>query len=166
MSKPKNAWTLLLAFIVMLMIYSCDSKRVFEQNINIDKELWDYKDIKKFEVAIQDTAIRYNIGVNLRHSFQFEWRNVYVQIETTLPDGKVLEKRVNLLLSEADGKWYGKCFGDNCFIYIPIQSNFIFPNKGKYTFRIKQDMRQNPLKLIKFVGLRIEKATEIKTEEN
>jgi gliding motility-associated lipoprotein GldH len=166
MSNLKKALALIPSFVLLISLSSCDPNRVYEQNIDVDKELWGYEDIKKFEVDIQDTAIRYNIGVNLRHSFQFEWRNVYVQIETKLPDGKILEKRVNLLLSEADGKWHGKCYGDNCFIYIPIQSNFVFPNKGKYTFRIKQDMRQNPLKYIKFVGLRVEKAAQINKEEN
>ncbi len=166
MSRIKKDFKLLAAFSILLFLASCDANRVFEKNIDIAKELWDYDDVKKFEVDIQDTSIRYNIGVNVRHSFQFEWRNVYVQIGTTLPDGKKLKKRVNLLLSEPDGKWYGKCFGDNCFLHIPIQSNFIFPIKGKYTFTIKQDMRQNPLKFMKFVGLRIEKSSEVKTSEN
>ncbi len=137
---------------------ACDPSRVFDENKYIKADGWDYADAKTFEVQITDTTLHYNVAINVRHSFQFEWRNVYVTIGTFFPDSQKIEKRVNLQLSEPDGEWFGRCMGDNCFISIPIQQNAIFPKKGKYTFTIKQDMRTNPLPNIKFVGLRVEKA--------
>ena len=84
---------------------------------------------------------------------------MWVKIETTFPDGKKYERRVNLLLSDADGVWHGDILGDNCDIIIPIQANAFFPELGKYSFRISQDMRANPLSYVKTVGMRIEKYT-------
>jgi gliding motility-associated lipoprotein GldH len=116
-------------------------------------------------VDVADTSVRYNIYINIRHSFLFDWRNIYVQVGTQLPDGKKMEKRVNLPLSEADGKWYGSCLGDNCDIPIIIQQDAKFPVPGKYTFTIRQDMRVNPLEKIKSVGLRVEKSAPEKPKQ-
>lgn len=169
MTKPqthRNRMTTfrMLFFYIMVLIVGtlntgCDPNRVFDENKDINADGWDYADIKTFDVEITDTNIHYNVAVNVRHSFQFEWRNVYVTIGTLFPDSQNVEKRVNLQLSEPNGEWFGRCMGDNCFISIPIQQNAIFPKKGKYTFTIKQDMRTNPLPNIKFVGLRVEKAS-------
>jgi gliding motility-associated lipoprotein GldH len=140
------------------MLSSCDPNRLYETNTPIADQRWSYDDIKSYEVEVKDTNTRYNIYINIRHSFQFDWRNVYVQVGTQMPDGRKLEKRVNLPLSEADGKWFGSCLGDNCDLPVMIQHDAKFPMVGKYTFTIRQDMRANPLTNIKSIGLRIEKA--------
>lgn len=141
-----------------VLLTSCDSNRLYETNTPVKSEKWSYADIKSYTVDVQDTTTRYNIYINLRHSFQFDWRNVYVQVGTQLPDGKKMEKRVNLPLCEPDGKWYGSCLGDNCDVPVMIQHDARFPMVGKYTFTLRQDMRVDPLEKIKSVGLRIEKA--------
>lgn len=160
MSMPSNKIFWSLAAFALLVFSSCDKSRVMEENIPVKDYKWDYSDAKVFTAEIKDTTANYNIYVNLRHSFQFEWRNLWVNIETTFPNGKVYERRVNLLLSEADGHWFGDCLGDNCDIRVSIQQNAFFPLTGKYTFKITQDMRVNPLPYIKDVGMRVEQAAK------
>ena len=128
-----------------------------ERHENMINNEWQYSDAKTFSAEIKDTVQLYNIYVSARHGFNFEWRNLWVNIETTFPDGKQYERRVNLILSNADGVWHGDCLGDNCDILIPIQENAFFPEIGKYTFKISQDMRVNPLNNLKSFGMRIEK---------
>ncbi len=135
----------------------CDKGRIFEQNQQITDYKWQYNDAKTFVAEIKDTNQHYNLFINVRHSFQFDWRNTWVKITTTFPDGQSFERRVNLVLSEPDGHWLGNCLGDNCDMQVSIQQNAIFPKPGKYTFKIAQDMRVNPLNAIKSIGLRIEK---------
>jgi len=142
----------------LFFLSSCDKSRIIEENKQLKEYQWSYEDAQTFTAEIKDTSQHYNIYVNVRHSFQFGWRNVWVKIQTTFPDSSRFEKRVNLVLSEPDGHWYGDCLGDNCDMQIPIQQNAIFPQPGTYTFKISQDMRVNPLGLIKSVGMRIEKA--------
>jgi gliding motility-associated lipoprotein GldH len=157
-AMKQKATLLLLSAVTLLSITSCDPKRLYETNTPIADQKWSYNDVKTYTVDVTDTTTRYNIYINIRHSFQFDWRNLYVQVGTQLPDGKKLEKRVNLPLCEPDGKWYGSCMGDNCDIPVMIQHDAIFPMVGRYTFTIRQDMRANPLDKIKSVGLRVEKA--------
>jgi gliding motility-associated lipoprotein GldH len=155
--NPQNlcgVFVLLIGFTLT----SCDKTRVFEENQEIKDYKWAYDQPKTFVVEIKDTNQHYNLAINLRHSFQFEWRNVWVKITTTFPDGQTFDKRVNLVLSEPDGHWLGDCLGDNCDRQVSIQQNAIFPKVGKYTFKIAQDMRINPLTAVKSVGLRVEKS--------
>ncbi len=144
--------------IASLMLSSCDKTRIFEENQQIKDYKWDYNEPRTFVAEIKDTTQHYNLYVNVRHSFQFDWRNAWVKITTTFPDGKSFDKRVNLVLSEPDGHWLGDCLGDNCDMQVLIQQSAIFPKPGKYTFKITQDMRVNPLTAVKSVGMRIEKA--------
>lgn len=147
-----------ILFVVTLFLSSCTNNFILEGQQNFVNEKWDYADAKTFSAEIKDTAQHYDIYVNVRHGFNFEWRNLWVKIETTFPNGKQYEKRVNLQLSEANGEWFGEVLGDNCDIQIPIQRNAYFPEIGIYTFKISQDMRENPLNYVKAVGMKIEKS--------
>lgn len=142
--------------IICISLISCDKGVVMEKVEVFKGEKWDYVDSKTFTAEIKDTVQHYDIAISLRHGFNFEWRNLWVKIETTFPDGRNFEKRVNLVLSEPDGRWFADCLGDNCDIIIPIQTNAYFPLLGKYTFKLSQDMRANPLGFVKSVGIRIE----------
>lgn len=153
----QNLRSMLAVIAVCLGMVSCNPDVVLEQHQQFVNYQWDYADAKTFTAEITDTVQHYNIYVSTRHGFNFEWRNLWVNIETTFPDGRQFERRVNLVLSEPDGTWFGECLGDNCDIVIPIQDNAFFPLTGKYTFKISQDMRVNPLKLVKSIGMRIEK---------
>ncbi|MFN8321566.1 MAG: gliding motility lipoprotein GldH [Chitinophagales bacterium] len=153
----QNFWMLLVAVAVCFYLTACKQDVVLEQNQQIANYQWDYADAKTFTADIKDTVQHYNIYVSTRHGFNFEWRNLWVNIETTFPDGRQFDRRVNLVLSEPDGTWYGDCLGDNCDMLIPIQNNAFFPQIGKYTFKISQDMRVNPMKYVKSIGVRIEK---------
>ncbi|MDW8272751.1 MAG: gliding motility lipoprotein GldH [Chitinophagales bacterium] len=148
----------IISSVFVLLLWSCNENVIYDKNLPIEKELWSYDAPKIFTVDINDTLSTYNIFIQLRHSFHFEWRNLWVKVETVYPDGKKLTERVNLLLCEPDGKWFGSCLNDQCFIKIPLQENAYFPKKGTYTFSISQDMRQNPLPKVRFIGLRIEKS--------
>ena len=153
----QNFWMLLTAVVGCFYLTSCKDDVVLEQNQQIENYQWDYADAKTFTAEIKDTVQHYNIYVSTRHGFNFEWRNLWVNIETTFPDGRQFDRRVNLVLSEPDGTWNGDCLGDNCDMLIPIQDNAFFPQIGKYTFKISQYMRVNPMKYVKSIGMRIEK---------
>ncbi len=159
-----NYRLLLFAASFGIIAAACNNNAVFEKNQPLEKEQWEYANVQKFDVEITDTTAKYNLYVNVRHSFKFEWRNMWVNITTQFPDSTKFNKRVNLLLSEADGRWFGDCLYDNCDISIPIQQNALFPKAGTYHFTIAQDMRINPLDKVKSVGFKVEKATNQKQQ--
>lgn len=148
---------LILPVLILFCLASCQDKAVYDTYRTVKGNSWEYTDTMTFDVHIEDTSQHYNLYVNLRHNFYFDWRNVWVKVITIYPNQKAEISSVNLPLSEADGAWYGKCSGDICDIRVGIQENATFPQPGNYRFMILQDMRQNPLPKVMNVGFRIEK---------
>ena len=146
-----------LAIVLLITLSACDQNRVFEEYKSVKGGSWKYDDSIQFKINIEDTAQRYNLFVDVRHNFYFDWRNLWVKVITEYPNHKTELSSVNLPLSASDGVWYGKCSGDICEMRVGIQENAIFPQKGIYTFTIIQDMRQNPLDKIIDIGMRVEK---------
>lgn len=143
--------------LISCILSGCSAPETFNENQSFQNNEWTYTDVKSFSVDVEDTASTYDIYVQLRHSSQFEWRNLWIKIQTVFPDNTEKERRIDLLLSDPAGVWYGDCLGENCDRVIKIQSKAKFPAKGTYIFRIAQDMRENPLKMLKSVGVLIEK---------
>jgi gliding motility-associated lipoprotein GldH len=150
--------SLFLTFILSLFIIGCQSKVVYEENIPVNTYDWAADDTLKYEIDIEDTAEKYDLSVNVRHRDIYDFTNLYIKIQTRMPSGESKSEIVSLPLSDDAGKWLGKCSGDICFNRIYLMRKLIFPSKGKYTFLINQEMRQDHLKNILDLGLKIEKA--------
>lgn len=149
-------WFLL---VLLFLVTGCRPERVYDEKRSIPQSGWDYVDVKVFAFDMQDTLQKYDLYITTRHLYQYEWRNMWVKVETNLPDGRKLSERVNLVLTEPDGTWLGSCdcVGDYCYTEIPLQLGVTFPKKGKYVFRFIQDMRVNPLSHCAEIGFRVEK---------
>jgi gliding motility-associated lipoprotein GldH len=156
----------LLAIAVLLTISSCDDpNRVFEENVEIPNEQWAVTEKAVLSAAIEDTLSSHNFLINVRNTERYPYRNLYVFVKTTFPNGKFSKDTVGIVLADETGKWLGDGGGylnssshpSNTIMY---QYNRRFPLKGEYTFEIEQAMRTDTLIGIKNIGLRIEKTRE------
>jgi len=155
--SPNNIRFIFVLPAFLVLFFSCEESRVFDKDIAIASAGWDYDDIKTFEVNITDTVSSYNMYVNVRHTDEYPFNNIWLRITTIFPDSTKEEGRVNIQISEPGGRWTGNCADGICYNSIPIQQNFTFSELGSYTFIIQQDMRINPLPSIMNVGLKVEK---------
>lgn len=145
---------------MLCTITSCD--RNFEENADIPKGIWNLEYKPVFTVDIPDTATRYNIYVNVRHTMYYQFSNLWIRITSQLPDSTTTERRESLMLADKEGKWFGDCLGDICDFQKPIEQNVSFRQPGKYTFQIEQIMRTESLPFVMSVGLRLEKVEKSK----
>lgn len=141
----------------VLMLFSCDELRVFEKNQDLKSAQWASKDSLRFEVSIEDSKPK-NVYLNLRHSFDFGWRNAWVNLIIGFPNDSTYAIPVNIPLSQPDGHWYGDCTGSICNIQFPVHelSDFSFNQTGDYTFTLVHEMREDPLLEVLSTGIRIE----------
>lgn len=148
---------LIFALVLVGLFSACDRNRVFEQNIKIENNNWD-KDVGvEFVVDMQDTLALHNMYLNIRHAGYYQYRNIYIFIETTLPNGNSQIDTAECIFATPDGKWMGDGLGDIWDNQILFKRAFRFPLKGEYHFRLTQAMRINPLPGIMDAGIRIEK---------
>jgi len=132
----KNSCLILSIVGILWLLSACDGQRVFDQSAEIPQKSWHYDSIVPLACSSK----------TLRH--------------TTFPSGEKQETRVDLPLADKEGKWYGKGAGDVRSTQVQLQNNAKMPDIGMYLFEVEQNMRQNPLREVMDIGLRIEKASE------
>jgi gliding motility-associated lipoprotein GldH len=121
---------------------------------------WAYTDSVKVALTEIDTATTYNLYINVRHSGDYAYRNLYVRLHLTNPQGETASQVVSFELADAAGRWHGKGLGDLYEYRIPWKSEVKFAYAGDYQLHIEQFMRENPLLGIADVGARLEKAAD------
>lgn len=154
-----KVWKILfsVASIVMLFV-SCDPGRVFDDNKSIPDNAWFHKNTVPFEVQIADTTILYNVYVNVRINSDYRFSNIFMWLNTTNPQKKMDQRRIEIRLADEGGKWLGNGLGDIYDYQFPVFQKIKFPNSGFYRFELEQNMRDDTLMNVKAVGVRVEKA--------
>lgn len=154
----KSLYKYFIIVTTVTIFISCGDQPLVDEYFPIANSNWSYDKPVKQIVDITDNSIPYNIYINFRHTEEYKYSNIWVRITSIGPDNKKKVSREEFQLAMPNGEWIGKGSG-NLYSYRLIYSERMkFDTTGKYTFIIEQNMRDNPLKAITDVGLRIEAA--------
>lgn len=146
----------ILLLLLIVATWSCDSNRVFEQNVDIPGNGWHKDSVLYFNVDIEDTLSAHSILLNLRHESDYPKQNLYLFINTVAPSGQGIKDTFELMLADEKGRWFGSGLGDIWDFHKVFKYNVRFPVSGIYRFEIEQAMRYESLPNIQSVGLRVE----------
>lgn len=149
----------LLSYIIMTFLTGCtDPNRMMDENTSIINHNWSYGNKVKFDVQIDDPAANYNLYLNVRVTANYRYSNMFLLVyQSGGAFKKTATTRYELKLASPTGEWLGKGSGSMYSYQIPFKTKYRFPAKGKYHFEIEQNMRDNPLRSVSDVGLRVEK---------
>lgn len=145
-------------FLVSIFTSCGDSVTVVDSNVELGKRNWGYTEKVRIPVNIEETGIPYNVYLNLRHTSDYKYSNIFLLIHITSPDGKKTTERKEFKLALSDGEWLGSGSGNLYSYQLMIRENYKFPLKGKYMIELEQNMRDNPLDQVTDAGIRVEKA--------
>ncbi len=148
----------MMAFVMLSWSGCTDPNAVIDRNVEIVNNNWAYTNKVKIEVKIDDEQIPYNLYLNLRVTADYKYSNMFVLIQQINPNKRSAATRYEVKLANPDGEWLGDGSGNLYSFQTPFKTNYKFPAKGTYIFQIEQNMRDNPLKEVSDVGLRVEKA--------
>ena len=132
-----------LILVGCLFLFSCDSNRVFQENLKINNENWSINDIKTFEVNITDTNSLMNVLVNVRHTSSYSFSNLWLFIKTTNPSGITQRDTLECVLSEPNGSWLGDGGVTDLWSLNTCFNTQRFNKKGKYIFEIERTIVKN-----------------------
>jgi gliding motility-associated lipoprotein GldH len=148
----------LLILMIFTTLQSCTDNAITDDFVTIPNQHWTYAQPSKSVAEITNTAKKYNIYINLRHTDAYKYANIWFKVTIINPDKTKKTERIEFDLATPEGAWLGTTSG-NLFTYqLPYKENFHFTQKGKYVFFVEQNMRDNPLDGINDVGLRVEEA--------
>lgn len=149
----------LMLFLVLLTASSaCENPNaVVDVQLPIPEGNWAYTKKISIPVKVEDNRSAYNVSINLRHTSDYKYSNIYIRIKQVDPAKKAKVFRKEFTLAKPDGEWVGIGSGKLYVCQLPVYQNYRFPQKGTYIFELEQNMRDNPLRDISDVGLRVEK---------
>ena len=149
-----------LFFILSLctVLTSCIKVNLFEKQVAIPSQQWYYNNVPEFTFHIDDTSSLYNVYIVLRHTDLYNYNNIWLRVGSDSPSDSMHYQNINLILANDSKGWDGTGMDDIFEVRKNISAGpLTFKKPGDYTFSIAQVMRENPLKYILDIGVRVEK---------
>jgi len=148
-------------FILLSLItafYACETINLFEKNVPVPGHAWNTSFKPEISFDITDTTAFYNIYFVIRHTDAYGFNNIWVNATSMAPgDSASITERFDFLLASQD-RWTGSAMDDIYEHRILLYKQPVkFRRSGIYKVKFEQVMRENPLKHVLNVGLRVEK---------
>ena len=143
----------------LLLMVSCNSNVIFTESVSMEDNIWRLHDVPVYQVPVSDSTASSDIYFSVRTGPSYPFRNIFLFVTTTSPDGKSITDTLSYDLADDKGNWYGKGLGDINELRLPYKSNVFFPVTGTYLFSVQHGMRAEDLKGVYDFGMRVEKGS-------
>jgi gliding motility-associated lipoprotein GldH len=144
-------------FIFMIVILSCDNRKIFEEYQKFEKQSWHRFNILKFNVPVNDIRIPYQIDLNIRHLPEFRIEELPVNMTLYMPSGEIRTAEHILKFTADNGESLSECLGDYCDISFVLRDDIIFQDTGTIRIEIENKWPKLELPGILEVGLTLKK---------
>lgn len=149
-----------ISILIACTLAGCLPSPYFQKQVTIPGALWEYSYKPVFTFTITDTTAQYQPYFLIQHTQAYPYNNLWVWVHVKSPgDTATRKERINIPLSEPNGKWMGRGMGElyEQRLQISLGDSIHFRKPGTYTLSIEQNMRINPLPDVLHVGFRLEK---------
>jgi gliding motility-associated lipoprotein GldH len=145
-------------FLILLIIgTSCEVKPGFHEYTDLGKYLKN-SDTIRFVFNSKDSAALNDLWLGIRYSSDYDWSRFFAGYEIRDSIGHRLDSGLLqiMLFDPVSGVPAGKSgIGDLYELEQPLKRNFRFTENGEYRFSFWQMMRQDSVRGIKSLGLRV-----------
>ncbi|WP_116790259.1 gliding motility lipoprotein GldH [Flavobacterium psychrotrophum] len=160
MAVIKNS---LIALSALVLLVSCDKKRVFDEYKEFDGT-WNKDSIASFTYEAKDTMSHYNLFLTTRTNNSYPYSNLFVIVQMEQPGTNITKAdTLEYQMANPDGTLMGDGFSDIKESKLWYKEDVRFPKAGTYKFSVQQAVRQSgkvpgvqELDGITEIGLRIE----------
>jgi gliding motility-associated lipoprotein GldH len=149
-----------LSTIILVLLYSlssCDSNRIYQKYEKIDNYIWQHNEEIEFKFDVEDTISNHLLYVQIRHSSNYPYSNLWLEITSQSPTGITSKDSLECIFADKTGKWLGDGAGDIWDNQILWKKLVRFPQQGTYSIKYRHLMRLKNLPGILDVGFRIDK---------
>jgi gliding motility-associated lipoprotein GldH len=152
-------WLGMLGILLTVgLVSGCRPDAIFAGSEAIPETGWEADAPVAFEWTVQDTTLRQDFFLDIRHDQSYPFSNIYFFLDVNFPNGKRLRDTVACDLADEQGQWLGTGFGNMVDQRVRFRSGTAFPIPGNYRMEVRHAMRLNPLPGVHDVGFRLERA--------
>lgn len=158
MRLNKIGFALLLALFVLCFV-SCDRNEVYYKFREIETLQWSKHDTLYFEVdsTLVSPDESYKITIEVSHNSNYPYSNIWLYAQDNINDSVFQNYSQQYSLADEYGKWFGSGFGSVYQMSLNYRSAVRFKDKRNYTIKLIHGMRDEPLKGIEKIGIKVEK---------
>ena len=127
-----------LLFFCGVILISCGNN-THEDYHSFHHNGWSSDSIVYFKYTITDTTSRYDLSLNIRHTVNYEFQNLFIFLEEGTRD------TIEISLANKRGKWLGLGISDVREFKYTIENQRVFTEKGTYELSVEQAMRYGEL---------------------
>ena len=149
-----------MSLLLIGLLLSCDSKRLYEDNLEFSDRTWKVIEEPRFNFVISDTSVRYNLYCNVRNTLDYPYSRIFITWHLYDSTGRELTKKLALreLFDQKTGRPLVESgVGDLYDHQFMLLEHYPFLYPGKYAVKLDQFMRQDTLQGVIAVGVRVEK---------
>ena len=146
-----------MLFVFMLfLLQSCNTNEIYNSfDRDFKENRWNTTDERIFEYSNTNSEALVALKVHFGHIYGYQFESIPLEVAITSPSGNSEVILFDLQLKDAAGNELGDCSGDICDVYFQIKPDAKL-EKGKYTFRIKNNFNGSYLPNVLGIGISIE----------
>ena len=152
-----------ICFLVPLalttILISCETNRIYETNHDFEDRTWKINEAQEFEFRIDDLEKKYNLYYNVRNSLDYPYSRIFVTYHLQDSLGNDLHSKLDTqeLFDQKTGVPFGtSSLGDIYDHRFLVINDYEFKLPGKYKLKLEQFTRQDTLKGVLAIGVRVE----------
>jgi gliding motility-associated lipoprotein GldH len=146
-------------FVLFQFACKVQSNKISDEFQNVNPDGWSWNETKTFSFEITDPTYLYSIECGLRITGSYKYSNIWLLYTLDQP-GNSVKNQFQFQLSDNTGKWLG-AGQSNLLSYRKFFIENAKLQKGKYTLRLNQNMRDENLTAVSDIGLIVYKGSKI-----
>ncbi|MBC8265366.1 MAG: gliding motility lipoprotein GldH [Flavobacteriales bacterium] len=156
----------LVIILLCFSLFSCKNNILFKADKELKNTNWHTDSLAVFEFDVSDTISTYLAEINIRHTIDYSFQNLFIFIHTKMPNGQFTNDTIECILADKNGKWKGKGIGDILDFTKIYKQDIIFKTKGNYKIEIEQAMRYGKLSNINLLEEIVSVGVCVREKEN
>jgi gliding motility-associated lipoprotein GldH len=150
----------LLISMICMTFYACNDHVLFQERKEIPDMIWNYSNPLEFSTQIAETDRLFDIYLDIEHTRDFSYGNLYTGLSVVSPGGDTTFTRISIDLADKMGQWLGTCKGTECSSQFLIADSYNFGKAGNNLLILEQYSREEDLQGIKSIELTIQAKDE------
>ena len=144
--------------VVFACLSSCDEGEVYYRFHPIKNSSWSKQATANFLIdsLTVDPDKRYDIVLEIVNNNQYLYQNIWLLVQQNITDTTFVSDTVEITLADSHGKWLGKGSAGLYQLSVPYKASVALDSTRAYLVRIRQVMKDNPIKGIEKVGVLIQ----------
>jgi gliding motility-associated lipoprotein GldH len=144
-------------FVFALLCFSCQHKEAYYQFDEIKGGEWTKTDTLYFHIdsSLVVSETPYDISLEISYNAGYPYCNIWFYLQDNLRQAEFSSYSHQYMLADPFGKWYGSGFGALYQLTVPYKDSVYFVGKRDFCIKIVHGMRNEPLKGIDKIGVKV-----------